>query len=141
METAENTAEIPSRLKSTCSRVSNGTSLFSKEVDGRTFWAKRFRDLCALHSSDLGGDAQLSEAQKSLIRRGAALSAECESLEGRMAAGTVTIEELDLYNRLSGNLRRILESIGLERRARPVNALSLDDIKRHIASQASEAVE
>ena len=30
------------------------------------------------------------------------------------------VADLDLYNRLSGNLRRILESLGLERKARDV---------------------
>jgi hypothetical protein len=40
-------------------------------------------------------------------------------LEGQLSLGKVA--DLDLYNRLSGNLRRILESIGLKRVARTVN--------------------
>lgn len=120
MESAAITSQIPARPKTIRSRVSNGTGLFPKEVDGRTFWAKRFRDLCESHASDLGGDETLSQAQKSLIRRGAALAAQCEALEAKMAAETISVDELDLYNRLSGNLRRILESIGLERRPRDV---------------------
>jgi hypothetical protein len=39
-------------------------------------------------------------------------------LEGQLSLGRVA--DLDLYNRLSGNLRRILESLGLERKARDV---------------------
>ena len=35
--------------------------------------------------------------------------------------GIATVEHLDLYNRLAGNLRRLLKSIGLERKARPVS--------------------
>ena len=58
-------SEAPS--KKTRSVLTNGRSLFV-EGDGRGPWARRFRDLCGLHASDLGGDAHLSEARKSLIR-------------------------------------------------------------------------
>jgi hypothetical protein len=76
-------------------------------------------DLIALHLADLGGEERLSENQLSLCRRAATLETELEMLEGQLSLGKVA--DLDLYNRLSGNLRRILESLGLERVARPVN--------------------
>jgi hypothetical protein len=42
-------------------------------------------------------------------------------LETRFAlAGGAEASDLDLYQRTSGNLRRLLESIGLERRAKDV---------------------
>ena len=38
------------------SRVTNGSAILPG-VDGRSVWARRFRDLMGLHLSDLGGDA------------------------------------------------------------------------------------
>ena len=46
---------------------------------------------------------------------------ELERLEGKFAlAGEADPADLDLYIRASGNLRRILESLGLQRRTRNV---------------------
>jgi hypothetical protein len=90
-------------------------------VDGRSTWARRLRDLVESHCEDLGGAPTLSEAQRSIVRRAAALTVELESLERRFAlAGEATSDDLDLYSRASSTLRRLLESIGLERKARDV---------------------
>jgi hypothetical protein len=62
---------------------------------------------------DIGDEAALSEGQKSLCRRAATLEVNLEQLE----AGV----DLDVFNRLSGNLRRIFETLGLDRRARDIN--------------------
>ncbi len=61
----------------------------------------------------------MSEAQLSLCRRASAIEVQLEQMEASMSEGDLKVD-LDLYNRLSGNLRRILESIGLERKARDV---------------------
>ena len=46
---------------------------------------------------------------------------ELERLEAQFAvAGAARPEDLDLYIRGSGNLRRLLESVGLQRRAKEV---------------------
>ena len=100
------------------SAVTNGTRAYVLG-DSNSPWARRQRDLIALHLADLGGEERLSENQLSLCRRAATLETELEMLEGQLSLGKVA--DLDLYNRLSGNLRRILESLGLERVARPVN--------------------
>jgi hypothetical protein len=100
------------------SAVTNGLRAFVLG-DGNSPWARRQRDLLALHIADLGDEERLSENQLSLCRRAATLETELEMLEGQLSLGKVA--DLDLYNRLSGNLRRILESIGIERVARPVN--------------------
>ena len=72
--------------------------------------------------SDLGGpDAGLSEAQLSLVRRASALEVELELAEGKLSRGEPV--DLDLFGRLLGQLRRVLEAIGLERRARPAITL------------------
>ncbi|MCJ2087133.1 hypothetical protein MKK88_14225 [Methylobacterium sp. E-005] len=92
-----------------------------QNVDGRSGWARRMRDLMALHLSDLGGGAAVSAAEKSIVRRIATLTVELERMEERFATGgEADADALDLYSRTSGNLRRLLEAIGLTRRAREV---------------------
>ena len=98
------------------SRVTNG-SRFLSGVDGRSQWARRARDIMRLHVSDLGGDTAISEAERSLVRRASVLSTELERLEVKFAtAGQASAEDLDLYSRASGTLRRLLEAVGVGRR-------------------------
>jgi hypothetical protein len=52
----------------------------------------------------------------SLCRRVAAIEVQLEQMEACMSEGDLKVD-LDLYNRLAGNLRRMLETIGLQRRA------------------------
>lgn len=113
------------------SALTNGTR-FLPGVDGRSSWARRARDLVQQHESDLGGPSELSQAQRSIIRRAATLTVECERLEVRFSESEAvpTQTDLDLYSRLAGQLRRLLESIGLERQARPV--MSIDDYSKLI---------
>lgn len=102
------------------STVTNGYRL-GAGLDGRTVWARRMRDLIELHTADLGGESEISEAERSLIRRAATLATELERLEAQFAAaGAADPETLDLYGRQAGTLKRILEGIGLRRRPRDV---------------------
>jgi len=111
------------------SRISNGSSLLPG-VDGRSTWVRRLRDLINLHLSDLGGEAAVSEGERSIIRRIATLTVELEMLEAGFAvAGQAQPEQLDLYQRTANSLRRLLESVGIERRARDVSP-TLSDILR-----------
>jgi hypothetical protein len=105
----------PSRTRSA---VTNGMRAFI-EGDGNSSWYRRFKDLVELHVSDLGGYECLSEAQLSLCKRASTMEVELERLEGLLSLGKEI--DLDAYSRISGNLRRILETIGIERKARPVN--------------------
>jgi hypothetical protein len=59
-------ARARKRAKRVRSAVTSGRKLF---VDGdpNSAWARRYHDLAARHASDLGGPAELSEAQISLI--------------------------------------------------------------------------
>jgi hypothetical protein len=65
---------------------------------------------------DRGGEDFLSEGQKNQCRRAAALEVNLEQLEANMSEGQGV--DLDVYNRLAGNLRRLFETLGLERNAR-----------------------
>ncbi len=102
------------------SAISNNSKLLPA-ADGRTVWARRLRDLIRLHISDLGGDEVTSEAERSIVRRASALTVELEHLESRFAQdGEASAADLDLYSRTAGNLRRLLESVGLKRRPRDI---------------------
>lgn len=102
------------------SKITNGVRLLLAS-DGNSEWQRRYRDLCALHAGDLGGPEMLSEAQKQLIRRISALEILCEQWEAAMSDGKEV--DLDLYNRTSGNLKRMYETIGLNRVAREINPI------------------
>jgi hypothetical protein len=100
--------------------VTNGSAVLPG-IDGRSTWARRLRDLIELHLNDLGGPEAVSQAQHSIVRRAATLTVELERLEAKFAnAGAADSGELDLYQRTAGNLRRLLESVGFERKARNV---------------------
>jgi hypothetical protein len=108
------------------SRITNGSAFVLG--DNRSPWIRRCKDIALAHSQDLGGDDAISEAQRSLIRRVAILTTQLEMLENKFAAanGQASASDLDLYIRASGNLRRILQTLGLERRSRDVTPPTLD---------------
>ena len=128
VETVPDSPGLVLRKASLRSKVTNGVRVFAVGGDGRSQWTRRWRDLVELHC---GGADIISEAKLSLCRRVAAIEVQLELMEARMSEGVVTDAELDLYNRLSGNLRRILESLGLERRLRPVrDSLVIEHFRR-----------
>ena len=101
------------------SRITNGSLL--PGVDGRSTWARRLRDLIELHAADLGGEDAITAAEKSILRRAATLTVELERMElGFAQADGADADSLDLYSRTAGNLRRLLEAVGLQRRSRDV---------------------
>jgi len=74
-----------------------------------------------------------SAAERSIVRRASTLTVELERLEAKFAAaGEACSNDLDLYQRTAGNLRRLLEAVGLERRARDVSPPSVTDYLKHI---------
>jgi hypothetical protein len=116
------------------SRISNGSAVLPG-VDGRSTWVRRLRDLIALHLSDLGGDDAVSEAERSICRRAATLTVELERMElGFATAGEARPDQLDLYQRTANSLRRLLESVGLERRARNITP-SVAEYIAHVAAE------
>jgi hypothetical protein len=117
------------------SRVTNGKRLFVEVRDISSPWARRLRDLIALHVSDLGGADNCSEAEKMLVRRAAMLTLQMELLEQRWAEkndGEASEKSLIVYQRCVGSLRRVLRDLGLRRRPRDVTPDPLD-YARHYA--------
>ena len=100
------------------SAMTNGAIL--PGIDGRSTWVRRLKDLIALHVADLGGDQNVSEAERAIIRRAAVLITELERMERDFALseGAPGIAELEVYQRAANSMRRLLESVGLQRRSR-----------------------
>jgi len=103
------------------SAVTNGHRLL-EGGDGRGPWARRMRDVIELHISDLGGLGNASEAERSIIRRAATLTIELERLEAKFStlSNGPRDSDLDIYQRCSNSLRRLLETVGIQRRPRDV---------------------
>jgi hypothetical protein len=112
------------RVKRPRSAVTSGRRQF---INGNpnSAWSRRYHDLIIAHAQDAGGRATLSEAQYSLCRRAAGLECEIERMEAGLSRGDEV--DLDRYGRASSHLRRILESLGLERKAKSVNTIEADD--------------
>jgi hypothetical protein len=121
MEAATNIPKSARKSASLRSRVTNGKTLFAKGGDNRGAWSRRWRDLYDLHLSDYGGPEHMSEAELAICGMTATTRVEMEQLAARMSEGAATPEDVDLFNRLAGNCRRHLETLGLQRRARTVN--------------------
>jgi hypothetical protein len=82
----------------------------------------------------------LSEAQISLIKRAAAIECQLEEQEGRLSQGEQV--DLDKFGRAALHLRRILESLGLERKQKVINADQMaDDVQQLLSYFGNEANE
>jgi hypothetical protein len=94
-------------------------------IDQRSSWCRRAKEVLASHLSD---KPDASVAELAILRRAVILQVECERMEkGFALAGEADPETLDLYGRVSGNLRRLLESVGLERRAIDITRRERED--------------
>jgi hypothetical protein len=108
------------------------TKLLSLEqLDGRTIAAKNVRTLIDAIECDLGGSDRLSAAEREIVRRAALASAMLEHLEAAWLTGGGL--DVSAYTALANLLRRLLTTVGLERRPRDVTP----DLERYIAAAAT----
>ena len=120
------------------SAKTNGRRSFV-DGNGNSAWARRWRDLQSLYVNDIGDAASLSEFQLGLIDTAATLRCELERLEGQLSLGNSI--DTDLYGRLAGNYRRIVVTLGIERRSmRNVTPPTVEAYLAHKQKQ-SEAAE
>ncbi len=98
----------PSQAKRPRSAITSGRSLFI-DGDPRSAWSRRFSDLVVNHIRDLNVGDLLSEAQVSLIKRCASIECELERLDAMLSRGKAI--DLDAYARVSGQLRRLFETL------------------------------
>jgi len=106
------------------SRVTNGQEMLPG-IDGRAPLARRYRDLMVAILEDLGGADQLSELERQLVRRCAALSIEAENQEAAKVMGGEL--NLEVYLPVVNALGRTAERLGLKRRQKLVGP-SLGDL-------------
>ena len=86
-------------------------------LDGRTSAVRRIREFEAQITADLGGSVTI--AQESLMRRASVLSALLDDKEAHWASGTpLTLND---YCSATNVLRRLLTTLGIERKQRPVD--------------------
>ena len=62
------------------SAITNGSALLA-DVDHRSGWMRRLRDIIKAHEADAGGPDILSEGQRAIIRRAALLQLQLEMME------------------------------------------------------------
>lgn len=121
------------------SRITNGSS-FLPGIDGRSAWARRAKDVHAHLVQDRGGPTVVSEAETLIARRAAVLESELNRLELIFAgAGEAEPAQLCLYQTVANCQRRLLEAIGLERRARDVTPTLKEFIAEIEAEEAAGA--
>jgi hypothetical protein len=130
---------VPAKLKAQRSRVTNGRTLFIKGGGGpveTTAWHRRLKDLFQDHVADLGGIEHCSTAEQSLCRRAANLELQLELIERFWAGngGQASERTLHLYQRVTSSLRRVLESLGLQRRQKDVTPT----LKEYLDAKYSE---
>lgn len=122
--------------KKGASRLTNGHAM-PKNVDQRSPWARRFRDLLVLFSSDINDPAALSQGQLALVRRTATLCVELEIMETRFArAGGAKPQELETFQRVTNTLRRLVECLGIHQ-GRIAKDVTMD-LQQYLARKVHE---
>lgn len=109
-------------------------------LDGRTRASRRARELIEAIEQDLGGADRLSEGSRQLVQRAAVLGTFIENCEAQWLAGETV--ELSDYLAAINSQRRVLATIGLERRARDITGPTLGDLMlADIAERQKDAAE
>ncbi len=103
------------------------------QLDQRCVAAKRVRQLVSTWENELGGADNMTESLRQLIQRGALLSVLIESSEAEWLSGGTLAEQT--YFTAVNSLRRVLTTIGLDRRSRDVTPPTIDEIAADIESR------
>ena len=116
------TPKVPNKYAKT--RRGNAT-VWIANVDGRTFIARRMREVSAMLAENL--TTTPTEAQVAIISRAATLIAWCEDQETAYARG----EEFDVaaYNTCTNTLRRLLSDIGMEPKTKDITPSIADYLR------------
>ncbi len=122
------------------SKVGNGVTLFiDGALDQRSIPARRFREVVYSIGSDLGGFDSLSEFQKQLTRRSAALSVLCELDECKLAKG----EDIDAarFGAMVNSLNRLGQTLGVRREVIDLQPSLKEILAAKVAERPQEAAE
>jgi hypothetical protein len=128
---ADNSPQKAAKKPQARSRITNGK--LGANIDGRSTWARRARDLAELYANDLGGADSLSEMQLGLVKRAAVMTVELERAEDGFAkAGEADQASLSAYQTTVNSLRRLLETLGLQAKHTPKD---VREVEKSIAQQ------
>jgi hypothetical protein len=97
-------------------------------LDKRTRPFKRYEAIRSAVLSDMGGEANTSAIVKQLISKFCTLAMQLEQIEALALEGVPI--DLDLFGRCSGHLRRIGETLGLQRIPVDLNGINDDTRQR-----------
>ena len=144
MSASEAGASIPGRKpvqkRRPRSAITSGRQLFNCG-NPNSSWARRYHDLRGHYVHDIscgrGRDA-LTQAQAALIDRVVSLQCELERLDALMSCGELV--DLNEYGRATSHFRRVLETLGVERRILPINQ-SPDDYIAQVAAEEEPAID
>lgn len=108
------------------------------DLDSRTNAVRSARQLVSDLESDLGGHDQLSAGMHELVTRIALTGALCADLECRWLEGAPI--NVGHYTMLLNAQRRLLATIGLDRRARDVGVVNNDEAEDDLDRAWTERV-
>jgi hypothetical protein len=125
-------AVAPKSVK-TRSKITSGRALFAgarkrAPADLRTADGRRFFDLVAALTSDMGGADMLSESQRQIIRRIALIAVRLEAEEAKALSGDGSFA-LSEFAIASNHMKRLMECIGIKRSMRELSPV--DRLKPH----------
>jgi hypothetical protein len=101
-------------------RLSNGHP-FPTTVDGRDAWPRRYRDLLITHVQAKGGIDNVTPGELAIIKRAVGLEVSLEQDEAHFARNNGGEPwRWNLYQRKANSMRRLLQALGLERRAKDI---------------------
>ena len=105
------------------------------DLDGRTVAARLAKDTISAIESDLGGAENITTAKRQIIESAAVTSAMVADMGSRWLAG----EQIDLalFTTLCNSQRRLLESVGLDFKARDITP-SIEQIAQEIEASKNE---
>jgi hypothetical protein len=103
------------------SALTNGSTLVA-DVDGRSAWMRRLRDIVHAHVADLGGEDAISHSERVLLNRSSMLTLQLEMMEAQWGKQdfNTTSRQLRDYQRAVNTVRRTFEALGLQRRSKDI---------------------
>ncbi len=102
------------KVKRNRSAVTSGRRLFAERTSTDSPRGRRFVDLVASYTDDLGGNDRIDEATRNHIRRIALLQCILEDREAEyVKTGLISMEQTLEYQRTSNTQSRLMKRIGL----------------------------
>ena len=122
------------------SKVTNGHCLFIEGVDGRSVYARRYRDLYKGFLSDVAVNGEDEEAQRQLCRRASALCVQAEGMEAELARGEDI--DMDQYCSLTKTMLRVFKTLGMSAEGDNKDSVNPNDsLDRWLEREGIETIE